>query len=86
MVDLETRYLPLEKLALALVHMLTEYPLQSLFKRSDFIGWIVKWGTRLSSFDIRYRPRSLVKGQVRADFVIEFTPRRELEIVCNVEA
>ena len=52
-VDVETRYLPLEKLVLALVHatrklphnfqahtvyVLTEYPLQSLLKRSDFTG------------------------------------------------
>ena len=76
LVNAETRYLPLEKLALALVHttrklpyyfqahtiyMLTEYPLQSLLKRSDFMGRIAKWRTRLSSFDIRYRPRSSVK-------------------------
>ena len=77
LVDAETRYLPLEKLVLALVHatrklphyfqahtvfVLTEYPLQSLLKRSDFTGRIAKWGTRLGSFDIRYRPRSSVKG------------------------
>ena len=53
LVDAETRYLPLEKLVLALVHatrklphyfqahtiyVLTEYPLQLLLKRSDFTG------------------------------------------------
>ena len=57
LVDAETRYLPLEKLVLALVHatrklsqyfqahtiyVLTEYPLQSLLKRSDFTGQIAK--------------------------------------------
>ena len=77
LVDAETRYLPLEKLVLALVHttwklpyyfqahtvyVLIEYPLQSLLKRSDFTGGITMWGTWLGSFDIRYRPRSLVKG------------------------
>ena len=101
LVDAETRYLPLEKLALALVHAtrklphyfqaytvyaLTKYQLQSLLKRSDFTGRIAKLGTRLGSFDIWYKPRSLVKGQVLADFVVEFTPRRESGIVCNVEA
>ena len=90
LVDAEMSYLPLEKLVLALVHairklphyfqahtiyVLTEYPLQSLLKRSDFTGRIAKWGTRLGSFDIRYRPRSLVKGQVLTDFVIEFSTR-----------
>ena len=78
LVDAETRYLPLEKLVLAVVHatrklphyfqahtvyVLTEYPLQSLLKRSDFMGRITKWGTWLGSFDIRYRPKSSVKGQ-----------------------
>ena len=57
LVDPETRYLPLEKLVLALVYatrklpqyfqahtvyVLTEYPLQSLLKRSDFTGRIAK--------------------------------------------
>ena len=84
LVDAKTRYLPLEKLVLALVqatrkllyyfqahtvYVLTGYPLQSLLKRSDFTGWIAKWGTRLGAFDIRYRPRNSVKGQVSADFV-----------------
>ena len=57
LVDAETRYLPLEKLVLALVHatrklpqyfqahtvyVLTEHPLQSLLKRSDLTGQIAK--------------------------------------------
>ena len=76
LVDADTRYLPLEKLVLALVHamrkflhyfqaqtvyVLTEYPLQSLLKRFDFMGQIAKWGTQLGFFKIRYRPRSSVK-------------------------
>ncbi|XP_075663001.1 uncharacterized protein LOC142632499 [Castanea sativa] len=68
-----------------IIYVLTEYPLQLLLKRSDFMGIIAKWGTRLGSFDIRYRPRSSVKGQVLADFVVEFSPRREMEIICHVE-
>ena len=40
------------------------------------MGRIAKWGTRLGSFDIWYRPRSLVKGQVLVDFVAEFSSRK----------
>ena len=90
LVDTEARYLPLEKLVLALVHatkklphyfqahtvfVMTEYHLQSLLKRSDFTSKIAKWGTRLGSFDIQYRLRSAIKGQVLADFVAEFSPK-----------
>ena len=100
LVGAETRYLPLEKLVLALVHatrklphyfqahtvyVLTEYPLQSLLKRYDFIGRIVKWGTQLGSFDIRYRLRSSAKGQVLADFVAEFSPMNEMGVICHVD-
>ena len=100
LVDAETRYLPLEKLVLALVHakqklphyfqahtiyVLTEYLLQSLLKRSDFTRRIAKWGTRLGSFDIRYRPRSSMKGQILADFVAKFSPKGGKEMVCPIE-
>ena len=67
------------------VYVLTKYPLQSLLKRSDFIGRIAKWGTRLGAFDIRYKPRSSVKGQVLTNFVAEFSPRDKREMVCHVE-
>ena len=97
MVDANTSYLTLEKLVLALVHatrklphyfqahtiyVLTKYPLQSLLKRSDFAGQIAKWAAQLGSLDIRYRPRSLVKGQVLIDFVVEFSPKIEGGMVC----
>ena len=100
LVDAETRYLPLKKLVLALVHItrklphyfqahtiyvLTEYPLQSLVKRSDFTGRIAKWGTRMGSFNIRYKPRSLVKGQVLVDFIAKFSSRKGIEIVCPIK-
>ena len=96
----ETRYLPFEKLVLALVHatrklphyfqghtifVLIEYPLQSLLRRSDFMGRIPKWRTRLGSFDIQYRLRSSVKGQVLANFVAEFSPKNDEKIVYHVE-
>jgi len=89
LVDVEIWYLPLEKLAQALVYatrkfpyyfqahtvyVLTKHPLQPLLRRSDFMGLIAKWGTRLGSFDVRYKLRNAIKGQVLADFVVEFTP------------
>ena len=100
LVDAETRYLPLEKLVLDLVHapkklphyfqahtvyVLTKYPLQSLLKRSDFTGQKAKRGTRLGAFNIRYKPRNSVKGQVLTNFVAELSPRNVREMVYHVE-
>ena len=37
------------------------------------------------SLDIRYKLRNSVKGQVLVDFVAEFSPRDEGEMVCHVK-
>ena len=89
--EAETEYLPLEKAVLAIIHaiqrlphyfqanmvvVLTEHPVQALLRRSDFTGRIAKWGASLGAFDIQYRPRTSIKGQVLANFVAKFTPRQ----------
>lgn len=33
---------------------------------------IAKWGTILGAFDIKYMPRTSIKGQILADLVAEF--------------
>ena len=83
----EVRYLPLKKAILVVMHgthklphyfqshtfvVLTQLPLRSLLWSTDYIGRIAKWGTILGAFDIKYMPRTSVKGQVLADLVAEF--------------
>ena len=34
----------------------------------------MKWALEFSEFDIRYKPKTVIKGQVSTDFVMEFTP------------
>ena len=77
----------LEKAILAMVHatrklphyfqahivvMLTQLPLKSVLRSADYTGRIAKWGTILGAFDIKYMPRTSIKGQVLADLVAEF--------------
>ena len=52
--------------------VLTQLPLQSLLQKADYTGRIAKWATILGSFNIRYMPRTSIKGQVLADLVAEF--------------
>ena len=85
--EAEVCYLPLEKAILAVMHatrklphyfqshtvvVLTQLLLRSLFRSADYIGKIVKWGTILGAFDIKYMPRISVKGQVLTNLVAEF--------------
>ena len=39
----------------------------------------MKWAIELSEFDIRYKPKTVIKGQVLADFVVEFTSAKPVE-------
>ena len=82
--EAEVRYLLLEKAILAIVHatrklshyfqahtvvVLTQLPLKSVLRSADYTGRVAKWGTILGTFDIKYMPRTSVKGQVLADLV-----------------
>ena len=52
--------------------VLTKLPLKSVLRSADYTGRIAKWGTILGAFDIKYMPRTSIKGQVFADLVAEF--------------
>ena len=43
-----------------------------MLRSADYTGRIAKWGTILGAFDIKYMPRTSIKGQVLADLVAEF--------------
>ena len=83
----EERYPRMEKLILALVtaarklrpyfqaHTIevpTEYPMKQVLHKPETSDRLMKWAIELSEFDIRYRPKTAIKGQVLADFVMEF--------------
>ena len=36
------------------------------------MGCLLKWAVELGQFDIHFRPRTIIKGQALADFVVEF--------------
>ena len=84
----EERYPKMEKLILALVtaarklcpyfqaHTIeipTEYPMKQVLHKPETSGRLMKWAIELSKFDIKYKPKTTVKGQVLVDFVMEFT-------------
>ena len=85
----EERYPRMEKLILALVtaarklrpyfqaHTIevpTEYPMKQVLHKPEVSGRLMKWAIELSEFDIRHKPKTAIKGQVLADFVMEFAP------------
>ena len=87
LLDAETRYSPVERLCLCLYFSCTKlrhYLLSAecvVVSKGDVIkymlsllilnGRIGKWILALSEFDLRYESAKAVKGQVRADFVVQ---------------
>ena len=52
----------------------TEYPMKQVLHKPETSGRLMKWALELSEFDIRYKQKTAIKGQVLADFIMEFTP------------
>jgi hypothetical protein len=90
----EERYPRIEKLAFALIvsarrlrpyfqahaiRVLTEYPMKKILQKLDLSGWLVNWSVELGQFDIEFHPRTSVKGQVLADFLLEINNTPESE-------
>nr|XP_023906298.1 uncharacterized protein LOC112018021 [Quercus suber] len=85
--EAKVRYLPLEKAILAVVHatrklphyfqahtvvVLTQYSFKSVLRSADYTGRITKWDIILGAFNIKYIPRTSVKGQILIDLAAEF--------------
>ena len=94
--EAKVRYLSLEKAILAIVlgtrkpHtvvVLTQLPLKTILRSAVYIGKVSKWSTILGVFDIKYMPRTSIKGQVLVDLVAEFIepPVEELELAENMD-
>ncbi|GJR92811.1 reverse transcriptase domain-containing protein [Tanacetum coccineum] len=82
----EVNYTPMEKLVLALLSaskrlkryfqahtivVITDQPIKQLLSSSEMSGRMLKWKFELEGYDIQYRPRTAIKGQILADFIVE---------------
>ncbi|XP_074377813.1 uncharacterized protein LOC141719323 [Apium graveolens] len=85
--DAKTHYTSMEKLVYALILALrklrpyfqahrikvrTANPLQNVLHKPESSGRILKWAVELGQFYLEYMPRTTIKGQALADFLLEF--------------
>ncbi|CAN1314375.1 Transposon Tf2-11 polyprotein [Linum perenne] len=92
LVEAETRYSPLEKSAYAVIiasrklrpyfqahtiHIVTNLPLKSALRSMGVAGRMSKWAVELSEYDVHFEPRTAIKAQALADFVVEGCVRAE---------
>ncbi|XP_074356057.1 uncharacterized protein LOC141695732 [Apium graveolens] len=85
--DAETRYTSMEKLVYALIlasrklrpyfqayriEVRTAYSLRQVLHKPESSGRMLKWAVKLGQFDLEYMPRTAIKGQALAHFLLEF--------------
>ncbi|GJR88288.1 reverse transcriptase domain-containing protein [Tanacetum coccineum] len=51
--------------------VITDQPIKQLLSSSEISGRMLKWKFKLEGYDIQYKPRTAVKGQILADFIVE---------------
>ncbi|PKA59404.1 putative mitochondrial protein [Apostasia shenzhenica] len=88
LLDAESRYPTLEKLALALlmaarklcpyfqshtIQVVTDQPLLKILHTPEISGRLLKWFVELDEYDIKFVPRTAIKAQALADFVAELS-------------
>lgn len=96
----EFRYPRIEKIAFALIvasrklrqyfqsnpiFVMTDQPIKKSMNKPEAAGRIVQWAIELSQFDIEYHPRTAIKAQALADFIVEFTLPDEDRIADGVD-
>ncbi|GJR13539.1 reverse transcriptase domain-containing protein, partial [Tanacetum coccineum] len=82
----EINYTPMEKLVLALLSasrrlkryiqahtivVITDQPIKQLLSNSEITRRMLKWKFKLEGYDIQYKPRISIKGQILADYIVE---------------
>ncbi|KAK3007246.1 hypothetical protein RJ639_016077 [Escallonia herrerae] len=86
--DVEIRYPMINRIALALITsarrlrpyfqshsiiVLMDQPLRKVLLSPEASGRLVNWFVELGEFEIQYKPRTAIKAQALADFIIECT-------------
>lgn len=55
-------------------------PLRKAMNNPKLAGRLVLWVIELREFNIQYRPRTTIKAQALADFIVEFTTKEHEEV------
>ena len=84
----EAKYPRMEKMAFSLIvafkklrpyfqahaiMVMMDQPIWKAMSKLDAVGCMIQWAVELSQFDIEYKPRTAIKAQDLADFIVEFT-------------
>jgi hypothetical protein len=56
------------------VVVMISFPLRAILYNPNTTGNIAKWAAELAEFQLDFQPHHVIKSQVLADFIVEWTP------------
>ena len=56
-----------------LILVMTGQPIKKSMNKPEATGKMIQWAIKLNQFDIEYHPRTAIKAQALADFIVKFT-------------
>ena len=62
------------------IFVLTNHPIKAILHKPETSGQLLKWAIELSEFDIEYLLRSVIKGQILANFLVKISNVQPREI------
>ena len=63
------------------IHVLTDQPLRQVLSKPEASGRLLKWAVELGQFEITYHPRTTIRAQALADFIVECTGMTNNEVI-----
>ena len=67
------------------IKVVSSYPLGTIVHNRDVVGRIDQWSVELGQYHIEFVPRTTIKSQALADFVVEWTNPEPEEAAQNPE-
>ncbi|GKA27800.1 reverse transcriptase domain-containing protein [Tanacetum coccineum] len=65
--------------------VITDQPIKQLLSKSEISGRMLKWKFELEGYDIQYRPRTSIKRQILADFIILLKYTKGDWLICEIQ-
>ena len=59
----------------------TNKPLRKAMNNPEVARQLVLWSIELDKFNVQHQPRTAIKAQALADFIVEFTIKEDEEVV-----
>lgn len=63
------------------IQVLSNHPLEKALQKLDTPGRLLRWAVELSELEVEHKPRTAIKAQALADFIVEASYEEEEEPV-----